>query len=92
VRDAAAAALIGAGVAVELLACAGVARMRTALARLHYTAPGPIAAVLVAAGLVVHDGFSQSAGRGLMLAALLVLSGPPIAHATARALHRRGAR
>ncbi len=88
-RDVVAAVLMGAGVAVQALCCVGVARMRSALAAVHYTAPGGVAALLVAAALLVRDGLSQSSGRGLMLAALLILSGPVLAHATARALHRR---
>lgn len=91
-RDAVAAVLMLAGVAVQALCCVGVLRMRSALAALHYTAPGGVAAALVAAGLIVRDGLSQGSGRGLMVASLLFVSSPVIAHVTARAVSRRGDR
>lgn len=88
-RDAVAAVLMLAGVAVQALCCAGVVRMRSALAALHYTAPGGVAAGLVAAGLLIRDGLSQGSGRGLMVAGLLFVSSPVLAHVTARAVARR---
>jgi multisubunit Na+/H+ antiporter MnhG subunit len=88
-RDAIAAVLMLAGVAVQALCCVGVVRMPSALAALHYTAPGGVAAALVAAGLLVRDGLSQGSGRGLMVAGLLVVSSPVLAHVTARAVTRR---
>lgn len=91
-RDAIAAVLMLAGVAVQALCCVGVAVLRTPLARLHYASPSGVAAVLVAAGLLVRDGLSQSSGRGIMLAALVFVSGPVLAHVTARAIHNRSTR
>lgn len=89
-RDVAAAVLMLAGVAVQALCCVGVVRMRSALAALHYTAPGGVAAALVAAGLLVRDGLSQGSGRGLMVAGLLLVASPVLAHVTARTVaHRR---
>jgi multisubunit Na+/H+ antiporter MnhG subunit len=84
-----AAALIGAAVALQAFCCVGVARMPTALARLHFAAPSGVAAALAAAGLLVHDGLGQTSGRGLMIAALTLVAGPALAHASARAIHRR---
>src|SRR4051812_9571074 len=89
VRDVVAAGLVGAAVTLQALCCVGVARMPTALARLHYTMPATLAALLAAAGLLVREGLSQTSGRALMLAALFTLSGPPLAHATARAIRQR---
>jgi multisubunit Na+/H+ antiporter MnhG subunit len=89
VREVVAAGLVGAAVALQALCCVGVARMPTALARLHYTMPAMLAALLAAAGLLVREGLSQTSGRALMLAALFTISGAPLAHATARAIRRR---
>jgi multisubunit Na+/H+ antiporter MnhG subunit len=84
-----AAVLMGAGVAVQALCCVGVLRMRTALGALHYTGPGGVAAVLVAAGLLVREGLSQASGRGLMVAALIFVANPVLAHVSGRAVARR---
>jgi multisubunit Na+/H+ antiporter MnhG subunit len=92
VRDAVALALVFAGVLVQAGCCVGVAVMRAPLARLHYTAPGFVAATLVAAGLLVRDGLAQTSGRGLLVAAVLAIGGPVQAHATARAIHVRATR
>lgn len=89
VRDTLAAVLMLSGVTVQALCCVGVVRMRTPLAALHYVGPSPVAAVLVAAGLLVREGLSQASGRGLMVAALLFVSTPVLAHVTARAVARR---
>jgi multisubunit Na+/H+ antiporter MnhG subunit len=91
-RDALAAVLMLAGVAVQALCCIGVARMRAPLAALHYTAPGAIAAILVAAGLLVREGLSQASGRGLMVAALLFVASPVLAHVSGRVVARREGR
>jgi multisubunit Na+/H+ antiporter MnhG subunit len=92
VRDLVAAALMLAGVAVQALCCIGVARMRTPLARLHFASPAGVPAVLIAAALLLREGVTQVSGRGLMLAALLAVSSPVLAHATGRAIHRRSRR
>jgi multisubunit Na+/H+ antiporter MnhG subunit len=92
VRDAVAAALMAAGVGVQALCCVGVAVLRAPLARLHYASPTGVAALLVAAGLLVREGLSQASGRGIMLAALLLATGPVLAHVTGRAIHRRTGR
>lgn len=92
IRDVLAAALLWAGVALQVLACAGVVLMRETLDRLHYLGPGAPAAALVAAALLVRDGLTQGSGRALMVLGVIALSGPVVANATARAVHRRGAR
>ena len=91
-RDLVAAALMLAGVAVQALCCIGVARMRTPLARLHFASPAGVPAVLISAALLLREGVTQVSGRGLMLAALLAVSSPVLAHATGRAIHRRSRR
>jgi multisubunit Na+/H+ antiporter MnhG subunit len=88
-RDAVAAVLMLAGVTVQALCCVGVARMRVPLAALHYAGPGGVAAILVAAGLLVREGLSEASGRGLMVAALLFVASPVLAHVSGRAVARR---
>ena len=91
-RDAVAAALMLAGVGVQALCCIGVARMRTPLARLHFASPAGVPALLVAAALLLREGLTQVSGRGIMLAALIAVSSPVLAHATGRAAYRRSRR
>jgi monovalent cation/proton antiporter MnhG/PhaG subunit len=85
VKDAAVVVLLAVGVASQLLACIGVAAMRSVYDRLHYTAPTALGAVAIAAALLVEEGFSLIADRGLMLAALVIVTSPVIVQAMARA-------
>jgi multisubunit Na+/H+ antiporter MnhG subunit len=81
--------LMACGVAVEVLACLGVALMPNALARLHYTAVSSLAALLIAAALIVQEGLVQISGRAVLLAAFLLVSNPVLTHVTARAIDIR---
>jgi multicomponent Na+:H+ antiporter subunit G len=87
-RDVAVTVLLFAGVALELLACAGILLRREALDRLHYAGVGTPAALLVAAAVLVWDPISTLGGRALLVAALIIVTSPVLTHATARALHR----
>ena len=84
-----AAALLALGVAVELLACAGVLLMPTAIDRLHFASAGVTATLLVAAAVVVREGATTLAGRAGLIALLTLLTGPVLTHATARAIVAR---
>ncbi|MEA2427418.1 MAG: multicomponent Na+:H+ antiporter subunit [Thermoleophilaceae bacterium] len=84
-RDALVAVLLVIGVGAQLLGCAGIAVMRDAFDRLHYTAPSMLAAVAIAGALLVRQGFSFIADRGLMLAAIVIVTSPVIVQAIARA-------
>jgi multicomponent Na+:H+ antiporter subunit G len=88
-RDTIAAALLIAGAAVELLACAGVVLMRDALDRLHYAAAGTLAAILVAAAVLVRDSFSLIGAKSIVVAVLVLVTSPVLTHYTARALAER---
>ena len=88
-NELAAAALAGAGVALLVLCSLGVAAMHDPLARVHYAAPGGLAAVLVAVGLLIGDGLGQLTGRALLLAALLAIAAPIQSHVIARAIRLR---
>ena len=87
-REAAITILLLAGVALELLACAGVLLRREALDRLHYAGVGVPAVLLVAAAVLVWDPISTLGGRALLVAVLILVTSPVLTHATARALHR----
>lgn len=84
--------LIG-GVAVELACCVGLIVVRDAFDRLHYLGPastvGPLA---IAAAVLVEESFSQAGVKSLLVALLLLLTGPILTHATARAMriHEEG--
>jgi multicomponent Na+:H+ antiporter subunit G len=90
VRDAVTWVLVGAGVAVQVLACLGVLLMRAALDRLHYVGASAVGIACLAAAVVVAEGPSLIALKALLTAAFLLVSGPVLAHTTARAIHRHG--
>jgi multisubunit Na+/H+ antiporter MnhG subunit len=94
VRDAVTWLLAGAGVAVQVFACLGVLLMRDAFDRLHYVATSAVGVPLVSAAVLVGEGPSLIGLKALLTAAFLMLTGPVLAHTTARALHlhRREAR
>ena len=83
--DVVVALLLVVGVASQLLACAGVVAMRSVYDRLHYTAPTVLGVVAIAAAVLVREGFSLIADKGLLLAALMVVASPVIVQAMARA-------
>jgi multicomponent Na+:H+ antiporter subunit G len=83
------AALVVAGVAVLAFACAGVVAMPQALARLHYVTVGSLGLVLVAAAIVVDDGASLISVKAVTIGVFMVATSPVLAHAGARAIHRR---
>ena len=87
-RDAAITVLLVAGVALDLLACAGVLLRREALDRLHYAGVSIPAALLVVAAVLVWDPISTLGGRALLVAVLILVTSPVLTHATARALQR----
>ena len=85
--------LVGCGVALQLIACAGVVLMRDALDRLHYAGSSTLGALCLCAAVVVREGPSLISLKALLTAAFLTLSGPVLVHATARAIYlHRGPR
>jgi monovalent cation/proton antiporter MnhG/PhaG subunit len=82
--------LLWLGVAVELFSCLGVVAMRTVYDRLHYTGPAAtLGAALIAAAVVLREGYSSSSAKAILLAAFLAGVNPLIVHATARAAQLR---
>jgi multicomponent Na+:H+ antiporter subunit G len=87
VRDAVVGALVVVGVAVQVLACLGVLLMRDVLDRLHYVGASAAGVTCVCAAVVVAEGPSVIGLKAILTAAFLLVSGPVLAHATARAIH-----
>jgi multisubunit Na+/H+ antiporter MnhG subunit len=81
--------LLAAGVAAQLISCAGVAVMRTAADRLHYTSAGyTLGPFCVLAAVLVREGLSNAGFQTIAAVGLLFVAGPVVVHATARALRR----
>jgi monovalent cation/proton antiporter MnhG/PhaG subunit len=90
VGDVAAAALLAFGVLIELSCCLGVVLMRDAYDQLHYTGPAAILGpVALAAAIVVREGAGQAGIKAVLVALLLIVANPVLAHATGRALYIR---
>lgn len=87
VRDVAVAVLLVAGVTLQVLACLGVGLMRTALERLHFSGVSTLGTLCVAAAVLVRESFSLIGDKALLLAALVLVTSPVLAQATARAIH-----
>ena len=87
-----AAVLLTLGVAVELLCCLGLVRMRRAAARLHYLTPSTLLGPpLIAAAVIFGKAQSQAETKAVLIALTLLLTGPIAGHAIGRAIHRREA-
>jgi multicomponent Na+:H+ antiporter subunit G len=87
VRDVAAAALVVAGVAIEVFAALGVVLMRDALDRLHYVGASLLGAACVCLAVIVAAGPSVIGLKALLTVAFLAVTSPVLGHATARAIH-----
>jgi multicomponent Na+:H+ antiporter subunit G len=86
------AALLVAGVAVLVLAAAGVLAMPGPLARLHYASAGTLGAVLAAAAVAVDQGPSIIGLKAALVAVFWVATSPVLSHVVARSVHDRRAR
>lgn len=89
-REIVAAVLLGFGVLIELLSAVGVLVMRNPFDRLHYLSPattlGPLA---IAAAVVVADSEGQAKIKSVLVAIVLLTTGPILTHAMARAAWTR---
>ena len=86
-RDVVTWVLVGAGVAAQLLAALGVLLMRDALDRLHYVSASTLGVGCISAAVLVAAGPSLIGLKAILTAAFLLLTGPVLTHATARAIH-----
>ena len=77
------------GVAIELVAVAGVTLMRDVFDRLHYVGLAGYGALLVATGVLVRESFSLIGDKALATGIFLAVFGPVLVHATARSMRTR---
>jgi multisubunit Na+/H+ antiporter MnhG subunit len=82
-------ALLAGGVAVLLLCAVGLLVMRSPYDRLHYASASVWGLLLVAAAIFAHERWSLIADKALLAAFVLLVCGPALAHATARATRMR---
>jgi monovalent cation/proton antiporter MnhG/PhaG subunit len=86
-RDAVTWALVVAGVAAQLFSCLGVTLMRDAFDRLHYTAASSVGVACLCAAVLVSESFSLIGLKAILTGAFMLVTGPVLVHATARAMH-----
>ena len=90
VREIVAAILLGLGVFIELLCAVGMLVMRNPFDRLHYLAPATsIGPLLIAAAVLVAESDAQAKIKSVLVAVVLLATGPILTHATARAAWTR---
>jgi len=77
--------LLGCGVSLELVAALGLLAMRDVYDRLHYVGPAALGAPFVAAAVWVYEGPSQIALEATLVAVIVLVISPALAHGTARA-------
>jgi multicomponent Na+:H+ antiporter subunit G len=78
--------LLGVGVLAFALTAVGLLFSRDLYNQIHYLAPGSIFGSLAfTAAAVLHEGFSQSGSKAILIAIILLVSNPVLSHATARA-------
>ncbi|MFI1538703.1 monovalent cation/H(+) antiporter subunit G [Streptomyces anandii] len=79
-----------AGVAVVVASALAALAMRRAYNRLHFLTPATsLGAPLIAAALVLENGWGLTAGLDILIVLLLALSAPALEAATARVLAQR---
>jgi multicomponent Na+:H+ antiporter subunit G len=82
--------LLFAGVGVALLCCIALPLLRGPFNKLHLVGPAStIAPVLIAAAVVVEDGWAITSIKAVLVAVILLAVSPILTHATARAARRR---
>ena len=81
--------LLALGVGILALSAIGVLAMRSVYDRLHYVGSGSVGAALVCVAVTVRESFSLIGNKTLLIAFFLLVSGPVLTHATARAARVR---
>jgi multicomponent Na+:H+ antiporter subunit G len=90
VSDVAVYLLLALGAASVLLSCAGLVAARNPLDKLHYTGPATIIGPIALAGAVlVQEPLSSAGVKAVLVAFVMLLTGPVVLHATARAARIR---
>jgi multicomponent Na+:H+ antiporter subunit G len=84
------AVLLGIGVLVQLVSCLGVLFMPNLMDRLHFVSPATsVGPAFVAAAIVIEEALDHQGIFAVMVAGFLLLFGPVMTHATARAARIR---
>ena len=81
--------LLGVGVAIQLLCVLGLLAMDNVFDRLHYLAPALLGSLAFTIAIGVREGTGQLTIKAALVFVLLAISGPILAHATARAARVR---
>jgi multisubunit Na+/H+ antiporter MnhG subunit len=82
--------LLTVGVLSVLLSAAGVVAAKTGWDKLHYTGPATVVApVAITAAVLVEEPLSSAGIKAVLVAVVLLLTGPVLVHATARAARVR---
>jgi multicomponent Na+:H+ antiporter subunit G len=81
--------LLALGVGIQVLSAIGVLVMRNAYERLHYVGSAAVGAALACVAVTVRESFSVIGNKALFVAVFLLVSGPVLTHATARAARVR---
>jgi multicomponent Na+:H+ antiporter subunit G len=82
--------LLGIGVLGFAFTAAGLLFSRDVYNQIHYLAPGSIFGSLAfAVAALVHEGFTASGTKAILIALILLISNPVLSHATARAARIR---
>jgi monovalent cation/proton antiporter MnhG/PhaG subunit len=84
--------ILFAGVALLLVCALGLLVMGDVYERLHYVSAASWGVLLVGIAILAEESFSLVGDKALAVGVLLVICGPVLVHATARAarIHRRG--
>jgi monovalent cation/proton antiporter MnhG/PhaG subunit len=86
VGDVAVDVLLAVGVASALLSALGLLATRDPYDQLHFTGPATvIAPVAIAAAVLVEEPFSSAGIKSVLVALVMLGTGPVLVHATARA-------
>jgi multisubunit Na+/H+ antiporter MnhG subunit len=73
-----------------VLSCAGLVAARSSWDKLHFTGPATVVApAAFAAAVVVQEPLSSAGVKALLVAAVMLTTGPVVLHATARAARIR---
>ena len=90
VGDVAVAVLLALGVASALMGALGLVASRNPYDQLHFTGPATvIGPVAIAAAVLVEEPLSSAGVKAVLVALIMVATGPILLHATARAARIR---
>jgi multicomponent Na+:H+ antiporter subunit G len=73
------------GMGIQVICAIGVLVMSDLFDRIHYAGPSSLGVLAVAAAIVVDDGFSVAGVKAILVAVVVFVGNPVLAHATARA-------